>query len=68
MARLLEQYEALVAPHLPSDARGASEQFKGIARDTLKELTGDGCDVIEAVANGQEINGLAIELRDRVGA
>lgn len=68
MARLMEQYEALVAPHLPPEAHGDSEAFKGIARDTLKEMTGDGCDVIEAVQNGEVINEAAVQVRDRVGA
>lgn len=68
MARLLEQYERLVAPHLSSEAHGNSEAFKGIVRDTLKEMTGDGCDVIEAVQNGEQINEAAVQVRDRLGA
>lgn len=66
MARLLEQYETLVVPHLPAEARSQSERFKGVARDTLKEFTGDACDVVDAVSNGMEINGAAVELRDRI--
>lgn len=68
MARMLEQFEALVAPHLPADARHDSERFKGIARDELKELTNEACDVIEAAEGGFEINGAAVDIRDRIGA
>lgn len=67
MARLLEAYEAHVAPHLPPDARQESEAFKGMARDTLKDFTADALDVVGAMEGGQEINGAAVELRDRVG-
>jgi hypothetical protein len=68
MARLMEQFEALIEPHLPPGARTDSAKFKGIARDTIKEFAGDASDVYDALASGQEVNGVAVELRDQVGA
>lgn len=67
MARLMKHFEDLVEPHLSgAKAAGDAERFKVIARDTLKELTNDGCDIIEAAEKGEEINGFAAEIRDRV--
>jgi hypothetical protein len=59
MARALEAYEKA---H-PS----GSDKFKAILRDEFKELIGDARDVIDATREGQEINGYAVELRDRAG-
>lgn len=68
MARVMEHYEKFVEPHLKDDlARSDSDKFKGCLRDVIKELTSDGTDIIEAVQNGEEINGIAIEMRDRLG-
>lgn len=60
MARLLEQYERLHPGQ-------QSETFKAIARDVIRELTSDARDVIEAMESGTELNGVAVELRDRIG-
>lgn len=69
MARLMEEYEKRVEPHLTGQrAKADSEQFKRAMRDEIKELTADGCDVIDALGQGQELNGAAIALRDQIGA
>jgi hypothetical protein len=68
MARALEGYERLIAPTLPASARGHEEEFKALLRDTIKDLTSDGCDVIEATRRGEEINGYAIDVRDQIKA
>lgn len=68
MARLMEQYERLVEPHLPPEARADSQTFKGCARDVIKEMTGEASDVLDALETGMEINELAVQMRDQVGA
>lgn len=69
MARLLEQFEALVEPHLTGPkAKEDAKAFKGVARDLVKEMVGDASDVMDALGSGQEINGHAVSIRDRVGA
>jgi hypothetical protein len=68
MARALEGYERLIGPLVPSSARGHEEEFKALLRDTIKDLASDGCDVIEATQRGEEINGYAVDVRDRIKA
>jgi hypothetical protein len=59
MARALEAYER--------EHPNGSDKFKAILRDQFKELVGDARDVIESIENGMEMNGFAVELRDRNG-
>lgn len=68
MARLMEAFETMVVPHLQPSANGDVDRFKGMARDTIKNLTSDGCDVIDALQNGEVINEAAAELRERAEA
>jgi hypothetical protein len=68
MARTLEQFETLVAPHLTGEASRDGDRFKAIVRDSIKELVNEGSDIIDALAEGQEINGVAVALKDRIGA
>lgn len=69
MARTLEQFENLVAPHLTGDrANREGERFKAIVRDSIKELVNEGSDIIDALGEGQEINGVAVALKDKIGA
>jgi hypothetical protein len=68
MARALEGYERLIGPLVPATARRHEEEFKALLRDTIKDLTSDGCDVIEATRRGEEINGYAVDVRDQIGA
>lgn len=65
MARLMQGFEEMILPHLPAEGRRDVERFKGLARQTIQELTGDGCDVIGATERGEEINGYAVDIRDQ---
>lgn len=64
MAQLLEDFEKNVQPHLPPDV---AEDFKGMTRRKLHALALDACEIIH-LKPGEEMNGVAVELRDRLGA
>lgn len=63
MAQILDEFEEKIQPHIP---RQAAEDFKGIVRQKLHALALDACDLI-ALKPGEQVNGAAIELRDRLG-
>lgn len=62
MAQILTSFEEQCQAHLPAQA---AEDFKGIVRRKMHALTIDICEVI-ALKPGEELNGEAVALRDRI--
>ena len=62
MAQILQDFEEHVERHLPADV---AQSFKGTVRRKMHALTIDICQVI-ALKPGEEINGAAVALSDRV--
>lgn len=65
MAQILEAFEATILPHLPPAAAGDVQSFKGLVRARLNSLDTDAQEAI-ALGSGGQINGLALEVRDRL--
>jgi hypothetical protein len=63
MAQILEAFEETVEPHIPGDK---AEEFKGVIRQKLHALALDTCDIM-ALKPGEQANGHAVELRERLG-
>jgi hypothetical protein len=64
MAQILEDFEATCEAHLP---QGAAQNFKGTIRRKLHAFAIDISEVT-TLKPGEEVNGVAIDLRDRVWA
>lgn len=64
MAQILEGFEEDIEPHLPSEAAGVTQAFKGLVRHRLDALANDATDVF-SLGDG-EVNGVAQEVRDRL--
>lgn len=64
MAQLLDQFEREVEPWVPADA---AERFKREVRRKVNALATDAQEVIE-LTEDTELNGVAIQIRDRIGA
>lgn len=64
MAQLLDNFEEHVQPHLPPDV---ADRFKGKVRKKMHALALDSVEIIN-LKPGEEINGYAVELRDRLHA
>lgn len=67
MAKILAQFEETLEPKLrragvPEDE---IENFKGYVRQKMNALAVDICQVVD-LKPGEEINGAAVELRDRI--
>lgn len=64
MAQILEMFEELCEPHLPRDA---AQDFKGTVRRKLHAFAID-VNQVTSLQPGEEMNGVAVDLRDRVWA
>ena len=62
MAQTLSDFEARVEPHLPQDV---ADEFKGTVRRKMHALALDACEIM-ALKPGEELNGVALDLRDEV--
>jgi hypothetical protein len=62
MAQTLEEFERLVEPLIPPEI---ATEFKGIVRRKMHALALDSAEIIN-LNPGEEINGHAVELRDRL--
>lgn len=67
MAQTMEAFEELIEPHLGPDAAGDVQAFKGLARERFKDLATDAGE-IASLAPGAAINGVAQNIRDRLGS
>jgi hypothetical protein len=65
MAQTLEAFEADIEPHLPVEAAGKIQSFKGLVRARMNALATDAVDII-SLGETAELNGVAQELRDQV--
>lgn len=63
MGRVLGRFDEHVAPHLPQEV---ADEFKGEVRAALHGFALDCCEII-SLSPGEEQNGHAVELRDRLG-
>lgn len=61
MAQTLDAFEQMIEPHLPADAAGDVQAFKGLCRARFNSLANDAVEASEL-----EQNGVAQELRDRL--
>lgn len=64
MAQVLEAFEQQIEPHLPDDLRPELRNFKGLVRARINALATDAVDLMSL--DGQEQNGVALELRDQL--
>jgi len=60
----MDAFEKWVEPHLPVDAAGDTQAFKGLLRERFAALANDAADIL-ALGDGH-INGAAQEIRDRL--
>lgn len=65
LAQLMEEYERLVLPHLPDEARADSDAFKVQVRRKMRAMATD-CAEIAQHEPGLQVNGLALQQRDQV--
>lgn len=65
MAQILDAFETDIEPHLPRDAAGAVQDFKGKVRARVTALAND---ANEIYLMGGEQNGAAQDLRDSLSA
>lgn len=64
MARSLDDFDLNVAPWVPADK---AEAFKRVIRRNFQELGADAVEVLE-LGEDTELNGVAVQIRDRTGA
>lgn len=65
MAQILEGFEDMIEPHLPRDAAGDIQAFKGLVRMRMDALAHDAADLL-SLENGTAMNGVAQEIKDRL--
>lgn len=63
MAQVLEAFEELIEPHMPRDAQGDVQDFKGLVRARINALAVDAVDIFTPDV---ERNGVAQDLRDQL--
>lgn len=66
LAQTLEHFETHIEPHLPQDAAGAVQDFKGLVRARMNALAVDCVDLMALERRAMEQNGAAQDLRDRL--
>lgn len=66
MAQILETFEEVIEKHLPEDAAGDVQDFKGLVRARVNALAVDACDLITLMRVGEEQNELAREIKERL--
>jgi hypothetical protein len=64
LAQVMEELEGKILPLLPENAEGVVDDFKGLLRRKFNALAVDAIDVMNLDG---EVNGYAVELRDRLG-
>jgi len=68
LAQTLTAFEERILPHLPREAAGEVQAFKGLVRERFDALAADADELIDLLMSGEAPNGAAIELRDAVRA
>jgi hypothetical protein len=64
LAQAMEEFEAKIQPLLPRNTTLAVETFKGTLRQKFNALAVDAAEIAE-LGEGESVNGLAIEVKDR---
>lgn len=65
-AQTLARFEEIIETHLPREAAGAIQDFKGLVRERFDALAVDAVELIGLLESDVELNGAAQDLRDRV--
>lgn len=63
MAQVLEAFELRIQPHMPKDAAGDIQDFKGVVRDRFNALADDATDIL---GSDMAQNGVAQDIRDQL--
>lgn len=61
MAQTLEEFEKTIEPHLPPEAAGDVQNFKGLTRARFNALAKDSVEIMNLDGG---VNGVALEMRD----
>lgn len=64
LAQAMEEFETRILPLLPKNSHAAVETFKGTLRQKFNALAVDSAE-IASLKDGEKVNGLAIEVKDR---
>jgi hypothetical protein len=60
----MDEFEEKILPLLPASSHAAVDHFKGILRQKFNALAVDAAE-IASLKDGEAVNGLAIEVKDR---
>lgn len=63
MAQTLEDFEKQIEPLIPQEV---AERFKGTVRRKINALACDVCELFDLEDGGQDFNGYAREMRDKL--
>lgn len=66
MGQTLSRFEEIIEPHLPPEAAGAIQDFKGLVRERFDALATDSVELIGLLGSGVEVNAAAEDLRASV--
>lgn len=64
LAQAMEEFETKILPLLPKTNHPAVDSFKGTLRQKFNALAVDAAE-IASLREGEKVNGLAIEVKDR---
>jgi molybdopterin synthase catalytic subunit len=64
LAQVLEHFEQHIETHLPPDAAGAVQDFKGLVRARMNALAVDALEIMALEDRAMAVNGAAQELRE----
>jgi hypothetical protein len=64
LAQAMEEFEEKIQPLLPANSHSAVQSFKGTLRQKFNALAVDAAEIAR-LGDGEEVNGLAIEVKDR---
>lgn len=66
LAQILESFEQRIEPHLPPEASGDVQDFKGLVRARVNALAVDCTDLMSLEERAMQLNGVGQEVRDRL--
>lgn len=65
MAQVLEAFEEQIEPHLPKEAAGDIQSFKGLVRQRINALASDAVEIF-TMPPGERLNGFGVDMRDQL--
>lgn len=66
LAQVLEHFETHIEPHLPPEAAGGVQDFKGLVRARMNALAVDALEIMALEDSAIAVNGAAQELRESI--